>query len=404
VRAGVIVVCTALISTACHKDSQQRYAIEEFTSASDAAAQRKEIEQALSKATSSAARKPCDAPLQAFTCVEADLPEDLVHGQGWRAQYLQGYLPAFDVHIDPTVNRTISYVEALREDPRFYSFASADEVRDGHATYKAWRDLARAGKPVRCSATDCSLIVNVVAPPGEEALGYCTVAKARSVQGAPENCMQVSISREGALWLLVYRGILLPPGIGGGGADDLTLHLSGRLDMGAIYAALTRALGNQPLGLMVETTSAGDIVGVAHKRRSPILNGYNESVTVRFQPRQKGADLDVTIVTTIFLNPQNTNRNIDYSSPEENQQEAYLKSVLLAIRLSLLGVCPAGTWNGDTDFLCHPDVASGNRGLTRLPAVPTTIDDVGPSTPPKVAPGAQLLRRSVSAQPRNLPK
>lgn len=321
------------------------------------------------------------------------MPESIGGGDGWRAHYIEGPLPPFDIHQDPTRFRhkynLWGIVAALNNDLTMESFTPIQEVRDGERAYEEWGKLAREGQPFGCSAEDCVLIVNVVSPLGEMALAYCTMPKGGS--GAPENCWQISVTRGGATWMLAKRGIIIPPGVGGDGEDDRILRLSG-VESRAAYDALTRALSAPPLDLTTQVTSSGDIVGSAHKRRSNVLADYNEIATVRLEPRQVEGETQVTLITTLFLDPLNTTRNADYSRPEENLQEAYLKAILLAIRLSFFRPCPQGKWQGDNVFYCTPGAAS-KRGLTRLPDDPEPLNGgfVLPTVPPQLAPGAQLL-------------
>ena len=88
-------------------------------------------------------------------CVEADYPPRLAHGDLWRARYIEGPLPPFDVRVDmyPTgPPRSFDAFSASQADPwPLYLFVPITDVKDGQATYKRWTDSARRDEAFDCA-------------------------------------------------------------------------------------------------------------------------------------------------------------------------------------------------------------------------------------------------------------
>jgi len=146
------------------------------------------------------------------------------------------------------------------------------------------------------------------------------------------------------------------------GKRDFDLNfLSYANQQNELRTALIKALTSPPLNLSTEIQSRGDILGFCSYRASSILKGWREIVTIRLQGLDGEDDIVVTnkaqtnieVISTMYVNRQNTSQPNDWTLPSENQAALWVETMLMNIKNEMQKLCRVPQWVDRTALKCQ---------------------------------------------------
>lgn len=235
------------------------------------------------------------------------------------------------------------------------SWVPVSQFRGGEAQLRRWAKDALSGAIDCGEYQDCSFFAFTRVPsgfPAEYVLIHCSIGADVAVDGPPDQCSVAAALSEQGNYLAAYT--CGDCGSGAGGEEDFRfrLFLSSAGDLPAIRTAVQRSF--ESLGL--ETTFKNEgVLGKAHYRVSPVIQGWRDYVTVRafFEETDDPDAIELAVATTIYVNRQNTPRPEDWHLPSDQQQSAYVTQISTSVKRQLAAVCPRGGWHDAETFVCR---------------------------------------------------
>jgi len=247
-------------------------------------------------------------------------------------------------------------------------WAPVTETLRGEQTLRSWRQFAASGQLFECTERgDCEIIVHT-----PEGLAYCSITKMRSGKlGAPKYCDPLVVKDNGVLFLSIIEGHLNLSPSEGRKDFDLIVYSQLTHQKSRIEKVLIQALASHPLSLSTELQPSGDILGVASYRTSEVLKGWREIVTIRLQtsleapsqyrrrrpmtepPVDVAQFIGVEVITTVYVNRQNSTRRADWSLPTEAQETLWSLALRANLKHSLESLCKIRNWIDDKTLECH---------------------------------------------------
>lgn len=232
-----------------------------------------------------------------------------------------------------------------------------------------WERSLAEGRLSSCTVSDCIRHVELKVGPGMNAPAVCHVSQVDSVAvGAPVECRPLSLVVNGDEYVLAILG--RKEASYSLGREDFTLLFLAptEVDSANIFAAAAASLQQDPLQL-ASKIERSYVVGTADYRRSSLIDGWFETLTVRIDidPHHGSITTNgftpifLTVSTTLYVSKQNSGRNIDWTLPTGLQQDLVEQAILGAVKDELAGLC-----TGDDHWLDSFSLSCG--------AVATVID------------------------------
>jgi hypothetical protein len=250
-------------------------------------------------------------------------------------------------------------------------WAPVESTINGAAQFRMWEHLADTQAIFDCHGTDsCSIVVKTT---GFDGLAHCEVEVMKGLVGAPTWCGLLGFREAGRTFIQVPIGQEKPyeiPRPKGGGRADFAIKIVGTVcpREAVVNALVLKALKDSPLNLKLEMKSGGRILGAASGRRSSILKGWREFISVRldvsacrslyvylgaessYEREMRG--YGVTVATSLYVNRQNTDRPSDWTMPTDEQSDQWVEGVRDNLRKALTGSCKRGRWVDRKTLIC----------------------------------------------------
>jgi len=292
---------------------------------------RKEIEEAYKKEMK---RSTCEIAGEKVPCL----------AEGYERVFLPPFVPILPSNLDD------DFVDGL---------VPVNEVLGGDSVLGGWWHKAHAGRSYGCEGDgECRVLVHTP----NKGLAECRITKTSAGLGAPKYCRLVAVRENGAWYLnAIVNWDRRSPNLG---RRDFDIAVEGRIQdrVGSIYKIMTLALASEPLYLSVEQQSNGDVVGIASYRASTVLKGWREIVTIRLQVEAEvdkfardhtSKALRVYVISTLYVNRQNTDKPSDWSLPTRMQESLWMNAVRSNLKQALPRLCKVSSWKDDKTIVCQ---------------------------------------------------
>jgi hypothetical protein len=261
-------------------------------------------------------------------------------------------------------------------------WAPVSEALNGALRVEEWEKLSKGQTVFGCSQSGgtCKKIIPVISvDPRERMLAKCEVNKVKGTFGPPTNCQPLMISDGKNTWIKVFMiqeqqvAFSMSPRF-----DVLIYSKPNAKMMSQAVSKLDTMLSSAPFNLITEVKNAyfrrednyfkeedKSILGTASNRVSTVLsagrNTVREDVEIFISTSSKppierrelrGILISLNINIVLYVNSQNTNRDIDWVRPSKTQQSEYKNFVLEKLKLNLQSLCNSFKWDNSYTLFC----------------------------------------------------
>jgi hypothetical protein len=264
------------------------------------------------------------------------------------------------------------------------SWVPVSSTINGVASLREWQRTADEGEgqTSKCTSREpCKVIVHTV----DSGLASCYVEILQhGALSAPNGCSMIAVSHRGTDYLeavVGIRGGFVPPPTSEGrvdfGAGSAIVFASSKPEMAArVKEALVGALMAPPLKLSSEIEPSGDVLGTASRRRSDILSGWREFVTIRLQVREAPSKINIDVISTLYVNRQNTTSSADWSMPSKEQTDAWVDAVKSNVKGALGRLCARPHWMDSQNLVCTSDLSEATVEAGAIDESPISLPPV----------------------------
>jgi hypothetical protein len=279
-------------------------------------------------------------------------------------------------------------------------WAPLSDTLNGASKAAEWENLSRDQAIYDCSQSDgsCHKIIQVFGVDSHERmLARCEVSKVKNSFGPPTGCIPILISDEKSTWIKAY--MIRNSGIGRilGPRLEVTIYSKLNLNMVSQVAGKMEAmLSSAPFNLTTEVrnesygggkfilgsannrissvlsadkiikedveiymSTSSQIIGDLDAKPSPCGNTYGRkpcSSLTHNPPRKPENLVSLNIDILLYVNNQNTDREVDYVRPSQAQQSKYEHYVRERIKLGLQSLCKNYKWDDSHNLFCDVPV------------------------------------------------
>lgn len=236
-----------------------------------------------------------------------------------------------------------------------FGWAPVYAISDGEGIFRKWQEQAARAELFNCNIYNlCTIIVPTSQVNG---LAACKIEIARDGKtGAPRYCRAIAVRDDNHIFLQIVSKRETPPQASGEGRRDFDLEIVG---LGAelfprLKTIAIDALSAQPLNLAAEIHASGDVLGVASYRRSDVLPGWREIVTIRLEFLERSPNSSgIEVASTLYVSRQNTDRPYDWTLPSREQEALWIEAVRVNLRKGLSTLCKKPLWRDTRVLLCN---------------------------------------------------
>ena len=246
-------------------------------------------------------------------------------------------------------------------------WARPAQVMDGDAIAIAMRERARHAD-FSCAGTGtakCTVFMRSYYGQAE-ILQECLVLRIDGVPGAPEDCRPRAVTVERSTYLPVMLKVTpgLPPSEGRVEPPHIDVIREPVPHRAALVLLAQGALEGEPFDLTIHRErrrGRESLVGVANRRRSTILSGWYETMTLRVNVSHRTRERDgeqvrlatVHVDPTIYVSRVATPEPRDWRVPTASQMDRYHDAIIRSLEARLPRLCPRHSWPDDTTLVCE---------------------------------------------------